>query len=162
MKTLIKNGRIITSVDDYVADILIDGETIAVIGKGLKMEADTIIDASGKLVIPGGIDAHTHLDMPFGGTTSADDFLTGTRAAACGGTTTIVDFAIQNKGQSIVEALDIWHNKAAGKAAIDYGFHMIVTDLGEKHIPEMKRLINNEGVSSFKLFMAYPGVLFGR
>jgi dihydropyrimidinase len=159
MKTLIKNGRIITSVDDYVADILIEDETIALIGKGLKVEADTIIDASGKLVIPGGIDAHTHLDLPFGGTKSSDDFLTGTRAAACGGTTTIIDFAVQSKGQSMIEALDIWHKKADGKTAIDYAFHMIVTDLGEKRVPEMKRLINDEGVTSFKLFMAYPGVL---
>src|SRR5271167_4071701 len=107
MKTLIKNGRIITSVDDYIADILIEDETIALIGKGLQVEADTIIDASGKLVIPGGIDAHTHLDMPFGGTTSADDFLTGTRAAAIGGTTTIVDFAIQGRGTKMRSALDV-------------------------------------------------------
>ena len=115
MKTLIKNGRIVTAVDDYLADILIEDETIAMIGKKLDMQADKIIDAKDRLVIPGGIDAHTHLDMPFGGTTSADDFRTGTLAAAHGGTTTIIDFAIQNKGQSIIEALDIWHEKAAGK-----------------------------------------------
>lgn len=159
MKTLIKNGRIITAVDDYHADILIDGETIETIGKNLTMEADKVIDAKGKLVIPGGIDAHTHMDMPFGGTTSADDFKTGTLAAAHGGTTTIIDFAIQTKGQSITEALDIWHKKADGKTAIDYSFHMIVTDLPKTRIPELRRLINNEGVTSFKLFMAYPGVL---
>lgn len=159
MKTLIKNGRIITAVDDYVADIFIDGETITTIGKNLEMQADKTIDAKGKLVIPGGIDAHTHLDMPFGGTTSADDFHTGTLAAAHGGTTTLIDFAIQSKGQSMIEALDIWHAKAQGKTAIDYGFHMIVTDFTDKHVPEMKRMIHEEGVTSFKMFMAYPGVL---
>lgn len=159
MKVLIKNGRIITAVDDYHADILIDKEKIETIGKNLTMEADKTIDATGKLVIPGGIDAHTHMDMPFGGTTSSDDFKTGTLAAAHGGTTTIIDFAIQTKGQSITEALDTWHAKAQGKTAIDYSFHMIVTDLPKTRIPELKRLINDEGVTSFKLFMAYPGVL---
>src|ERR1700733_8428581 len=159
MKTLIKNGRIVTAVDDYMADILVDGETISVIGKELTMEADRVIDAKDRLVIPGGIDAHTHMDMPFGGTTSADDFRTGTLAAAHGGTTTIIDFAIQNKGESIVKALDTWHEKAQGKTAIDYGFHMIVTDLPTDRLKEVKRLINDEGVTSFKMFMAYPGVL---
>ena len=159
MKTLIKNGRIITAVDDYHGDILIEGETISMIGKELTMEVDKIIDAKGKLVIPGGIDAHTHMDMPFGGTTSADDFETGTRAAAHGGTTTIIDFAIQQKGQSIIDALDIWHKKADGKTAVDYGFHMIVTDLPHERKSELKQLINHDGVTSFKLFMAYPGVL---
>lgn len=159
MKTLIKNGRIVTAVDDYHADILIEDEVISAIGKDLKMEVDKTIDAKGKLVIPGGIDAHTHMDMPFGGTTSADDFKTGTLAAAHGGTTTIVDFAIQQKGQAIMEALDIWHEKAAGKTAIDYSFHMIVTDLPHERLGELKRLINTEGVTSFKMFMAYPGVL---
>ncbi|HEY9784426.1 MAG TPA: dihydropyrimidinase [Candidatus Obscuribacterales bacterium] len=159
MKTLIKNGRIITAVDDYYADILIEDEIITVIGKQLNMEADRVIDAKDRLVIPGGIDAHTHLDMPFGGTTSADDFRTGTLAAAHGGTTTIIDFAIQTKGQALTEALDIWHEKAAGKTAIDYGFHMIATDLPHERLKEMKRLIHDEGITSFKLFMAYPGVL---
>ncbi len=160
MKTLIKNGRIITAVDDYHADILIEDERVSVIGARLEMEADKVIDASDMLVIPGGIDPHTHMDMPFGGTTSADDFRTGTEAAAFGGTTTIIDFAIQTKGDSILKALDTWHQKAAGKAAIDYGFHMIVTDLTPKdHVPEMRQLIKHEGVLSFKLFMAYPGVL---
>jgi dihydropyrimidinase len=160
MKTLIKNGHIITAVDDYYADIFIDGETITTIGKSLDLQADKIIDAKGKLVIPGGIDPHTHMDMPFGGTTSSDDFLTGTRAAAHGGTTTIIDFAIQPKGSSILKALETWHAKAAGKAVIDYGFHMIVTDLSPKdHVPEMRRLMKDEGVLSCKLFMAYPGVL---
>lgn len=159
MRTLIKNGRVITAVDDYFGDILIEGERINLIGESLEIEADKVIDAEGLLVIPGGIDAHTHMDMPFGGTTSADDFESGTRAAAHGGTTTIIDFAIQNKGQSLYEALDTWHGKAAGKAAIDYGFHMIATDLPRERIGEMKKLINHEGVTSFKLFMAYPGVL---
>jgi dihydropyrimidinase len=159
MKTLIKNGRIVTAVDDYHADILIDGERVVLIGENLTMEADKVIDAKDRLVIPGGIDAHTHMDMPFGGTTSADDFESGTKAAAHGGTTTIIDFAIQNKGQSLYEALDTWHAKAQGKASIDYGFHMIATDLPRERISEMKKLIHNEGVTSFKLFMAYPGVL---
>lgn len=159
MRTLIKNGRIVTAVDDYFADILVEDEVITLIGKQLDLPADRVIDAKDRLVIPGGIDAHTHMDMPFGGTTSADDFETGTRAAAYGGTTTIIDFAIQNKGRSIIEALDTWHEKAAGKTAIDYGFHMIVTDLPHDRLKEVKRLIHDEGVTSFKLFMAYPGVL---
>ncbi len=123
------------------------------------MEADEILDASGKYLFPGGLDPHTHLDMPFGGTVSADDFETGTRAAAHGGTTTLIDFAIQTKGQSTLEALDTWHAKADGKTAIDYGFHMIVTDLEDNRVHEMKMLAD-EGVTSYKLFMAYPGVLY--
>jgi dihydropyrimidinase len=123
------------------------------------MEADEVIDASGKYLFPGGLDPHTHLDMPFGGTTSADDFETGTRAAAHGGTTTLIDFAIQSKGHSTLEALDTWHAKADGKTAIDYGFHMIVTDLEDNRVHEMKMLAD-AGVTSYKLFMAYPGVLY--
>jgi dihydropyrimidinase len=160
MKTLIKNGRIVTAVDDYRADILIDGETVSLIGARLDMQADRVIDAAGRLVIPGGIDPHTHLDMPFGGTTSADDFATGTIAAAHGGTTCVIDFATQARGESILKALDTWHKKAAGKAAIDYSFHMIVTDLTPKdNLSEMRQLLQHEGVLSFKLFMAYPNVL---
>jgi dihydropyrimidinase len=159
MSLLIKNGRIITAVDDYMADIFVENETITTVGKNLKINATETIDASGKLVIPGGIDPHTHLDMPFGGTTSADDFETGTRAAACGGTTTIIDFAIQTKGKSTMEALATWHDKAEGKTAIDYGFHMIVTDMAEERLPEMRKL-SDEGVTSYKMFMAYPGVLY--
>jgi len=159
MSLLIKNGRVITAVDDYLADIFIEKETVSVIGKKLEMQADTIIDASGKYVIPGGIDPHTHLDMPFGGTTSADDFESGTKAAAYGGTTTIIDFAIQKRGGSTLEGLDTWHKKAEGKTAIDYGFHMIVTDLGESREWELKKLAD-EGVTSYKLFMAYPGSLY--
>ncbi|MBT3590449.1 MAG: dihydropyrimidinase [Candidatus Marinimicrobia bacterium] len=159
MSILIKNGRVITAVDDYMADVFIENETVTLIGNNLEMEADEVIDASGKYLFPGGLDPHTHLDMPFGGTTSADDFETGTRAAAHGGTTTVIDFAIQSKGHSTLEALDIWHAKADGKTAIDYGFHMIVTDLEDSRIHEMKMLAD-VGVTSYKLFMAYPGVLY--
>src|SRR5438874_10368901 len=157
MKTLIRNGRIVTAVDDYKADVLIDGETVSVIGAKLEMEADRVIDAAGKLVIPGGIDPHTHMELPFGGTAASDTFETGTRAAAHGGTTTIIDFAVQYKGQSLREGLDNWHKKADGNTAIDYGFHLICTDLPDERLPEMKACIR-EGVSSFKLFMAYPAV----
>jgi dihydropyrimidinase len=157
MKTLIKNGRIVTAVDDYVADIVIDGETISTIGRSIDIEADRIIDAAGKLVIPGGIDPHTHMELPFGGTYSSDDFFTGTRAAAFGGTTTIIDFAVQTKGESMIAGVDAWHKKAEGKCAIDYGFHLITTDFEDKHTEEMYTLMD-EGVTSFKLFMAYPGV----
>ena len=159
MSVLIKNGRVITAVDDYLADIFIKNETVTLIGENLEIEADEVIDASGKYLIPGGLDPHTHLDMPFGGTTSADDFETGTLAAAHGGTTTLIDFAIQSKGHSTLEALDTWHAKADGKTAIDYGFHMIVTDLEDNRVHEMKMLAN-AGVTSYKLFMAYPGVLY--
>lgn len=159
MSLLIKNGRVVTAVDDYHADIFVDGETITLIGKNLDLEADEVIDASGKLVIPGGIDPHTHMDMPFGGTYSADNFETGTRAAAHGGTTTIIDFAIQTKGHSTFEALDTWHEKAQGKASIDYGFHMIITDLEDDRVHEMSKLAN-EGITSYKMFMAYPGVFY--
>ncbi|MBE7438588.1 MAG: dihydropyrimidinase [Spirochaetales bacterium] len=159
MSLLIKNGRIITAVDDYKADIFIEKETVTQIGIGLSVQADTVIDAGGKLVIPGGIDPHTHLDMPFGGTTSADDFETGTRAAAHGGTTCVIDFAIQNKGQSTLAALETWHNKASGKTAIDYAFHMIVTDMEDSRLWEMRKLAD-EGITSYKLFMAYPGVFY--
>jgi dihydropyrimidinase len=157
MKTLIKNGRIVTAVDDYRADILIDGEQISLIGRSLDMEADKVIDASGKIIIPGGIDPHTHMELPFGGTQSSDDFYTGTRAAAFGGTTTIIDFAVQNKGESMLAGADKWHAKAEGKAVIDYGFHLITTDFEDKNKEEMFTLID-EGITSFKLFMAYPGV----
>jgi dihydropyrimidinase len=157
MKTLIRNGRVVTAVDDYRADVLIDGETVSTIGAKLEMEADRVIDAAGKLVIPGGIDPHTHMELPFGGTEASDDFRTGTIAAAHGGTTTIIDFAVQYKGQALREGLDTWHAKAEGKAAIDYGFHLIVTDLEDERVPELYKAMD-EGVTSFKLFMAYPGV----
>src|ERR1044072_7547221 len=157
MKTLIKNGQIVTAVDNYSADILVEDDKISVIGRKLDMEADRVVDASGKLVIPGCIDPHTHMELPFGGTSSSDDFRTGTIAAAHGGTTTIIDFAVQYHGESLIEAVDNWHKKAEGKTAIDYGFHLITTDLPDERVPEMRSLIN-EGVMSFKLFMAYPGV----
>jgi dihydropyrimidinase len=157
MRTLIRNGRVVTAVDDYKADILIEGETVSTIGARLDVEADRVIDAAGKLVIPGGIDPHTHMQLPFGGTEASDDFRTGTMAAAHGGTTTIIDFAVQYKGQALREGLDAWHAKAEGKAAIDYGFHLIVTDLEDERVPELYKAMD-EGVTSFKLFMAYPGV----
>jgi dihydropyrimidinase len=154
---LIKNAEIVTASDRYRGDIFIDGERIATIGTSLSMQADRVIDASGKLLLPGGIDVHTHLDMPFGGTTSADDFESGTIAAAFGGTTTIVDFAIQYRGQTLHHAWETWMRKAEGNAAIDYGFHMIITDLTDQVEQEMDALVR-QGVTSFKLFMAYPGV----
>jgi dihydropyrimidinase len=159
MSVLIKNGRIVTAVDDYVADVFIEGDKISLIGKELKVQADKVIDATGRLVFPGGIDPHTHFDMPFGGTVSADDFASGTQAAAHGGTTCVIDFAIQTKGESTLRGLDVWHDKAAGKAVIDYAFHMIITDMPDERLPEMRRLAD-EGVTSYKLFMAYPGVLY--
>jgi dihydropyrimidinase len=157
MKTLIRNGRIITAVDDYMADILIEDEIVSVIGAKLEMEADRVIDASGKLLIPGGIDPHTHMELPFGGTQASDDFRTGTLAAAHGGTTTIIDFAVQYKGQALLKAVDNWHQKAEGKTAIDYGFHLITTELEDNQIEELHTVMD-EGITSFKMFMAYPGV----
>src|SRR5436853_1196064 len=157
MTTLIRNGTGVTARDTTKADVLIDGERIAEVRSGIGDGAERVIDATGKYVIPGGIDCHTHLDMPFGGTTSADDFETGTTAAAFGGTTSIVDFAIQYKGQTLHHAWETWMKKAEGKAAIDYGFHMIMTELNDQVELEMDALVR-QGVTSFKLFMAYPGV----
>src|SRR5437588_12860960 len=129
MKTLIKNGHIVTATDNYHADILIEDEVVSVIGAKLDMEADVNIDASGKLVIPGGLDPHTHMELPFGGTTAADDFRTGTIAAAHGGTTTIIDFSVQYKGQALIEGIDYWHKKAGSTCAIDYSFHLICAQI---------------------------------
>jgi dihydropyrimidinase len=158
LKTLVRGGTVVTATDRYRGDVLIEDEKIAAVATSFDgVNADRTIDAAGKFVIPGGIDVHTHLDMPFGGTTSADDFESGTIAAAHGGTTSIVDFAIQYRGQTLRHALDAWRAKAEGKAAIDYGFHMIVTDLNDAVEAEMDQLVR-EGVTSFKLFMAYPGV----
>ncbi|MFN2453625.1 MAG: dihydropyrimidinase [Pyrinomonadaceae bacterium] len=160
MKTLIRNGRIVTAVDDYRADVLIEEEVVSLIGVDLEkygVWADRVIDAGGKLVIPGGIDPHTHMELPFGGTEASDDFFTGTRAAAFGGTTTIIDFAVQYKGQTLTEAVDNWHRKAEGRTAIDYGFHLITTELEDDRVPELHKIMD-EGITSFKLFMAYPGV----
>src|SRR6266478_1006508 len=157
--TLIRNGTVVTAERSFAADILVEGETIRDIAPSLPAQnADRVIDATGMLLLPGGIDVHTHLDMPFGGTTSSDDFETGTRAAAFGGTTTIIDFAIQAKGTRMRDALDTWWKKADGRSSDLYGLHMIVTDLGEAGLEDMDSLVA-EGVASFKLFMAYPGVL---
>jgi len=156
---LIQNGTVVTAERTVAADILVEGDKIRDIAPSLPVQnADRVIDAAGLLLLPGGIDVHTHLDMPFGGTTSSDDFETGTRAAAFGGTTTIIDFAIQAKGTRMRDALDTWWKKADGRASIDYGLHMIVTDLGEAGLDDMDSMVA-DGVASFKLFMAYPGVL---
>jgi dihydropyrimidinase len=156
---LIRNGTLVSASDTRSADILVENERISRIAPAIPVTAvDRVIDASGMLVMPGGVDVHTHMDMPFGGTTSSDDFETGTRAAAFGGTTTIVDFAIQARGAKMRDALDTWWKKAEGKACIDYGLHMIVTDLGSSGLEDMDDLVR-EGVASFKLFMAYPNVL---
>lgn len=157
MRTLVKGGTVVTASDTYRADVLVEDGKIAGIAARFEGQFDETIDATGKYVLPGGIDAHTHLDMPFGGTVSADDFESGTIAAAHGGTTTIVDFAIQKKGGSLREAIDTWRAKAEGKAATDYAFHCIISDATPGAHEEMAGLVR-EGVTSFKLFMAYPGV----
>jgi dihydropyrimidinase len=155
----ILGGTVVTASDKFEADVLVEnGKISALMAPGSAPTSAQAIDAKGCYVIPGGIDVHTHLDMPFGGTTSIDDFESGTIAAAHGGTTTLVDFAIQQKGGSLKQALDTWHGKAEGKAAIDYGFHMIATDVPPDRLKEMQDIVK-EGVTSFKLFMAYPGVL---
>ena len=156
---LIKGGRIVTAADDYVGDVLIDGERVAQIGRSLDVEADTVIDAGDKLVLPGCVDPHTHLDMPFGGTVTIDDFTSGQTAAAFGGTTCHVDFCIQGHGQSFAEALDAWHAKRDGKAVIDNGFHIAVTDLTHGGSLEELASLPDEGITSYKLFMAYKGAL---
>ena len=162
MGILIRNGSVVTAASTSAADVLIEGGLIKEVRKGIDATGHTVVDAGGMLVLPGGIDAHTHMDMPFGGTTSADDFETGTRAAAIGGTTTIIDFAIQARGTRMRDALDIWWGKAEGKACIDYGLHMIVTDLGsdegKQGLDDMDDMVR-EGITSFKLFMAYKNVL---
>ena len=162
MRTLIANGTVVTADGSWPADVLVDGETIAQIGANLAGEgvtADQTIDAVGKYVIPGAIDVHTHMELPFGGTFAKDTFETGTRAAAFGGTTTIVDFALQSKGHSLREGLDAWHAKAEGNAVVDYGFHMIVSDVTDDSLKEMDQLVA-EGIPDFKLFTAYPGVFY--
>src|SRR5579862_4785011 len=156
--TVIRNGTVVTATDTYASDVGIVSGRIAAIAKDLSTEnTGKIIDATNCYVMPGGIDVHTHLDMPFGGTKSADDFESGTIAAAYGGTTTLIDFAIQYKGQTLRHALDIWMKKAEGKATIDYAFHCIITDIEGAQLDELKAFVR-EGVPSFKLFMAYPGV----
>ena len=157
MTTLIKNGRIITATDDYHADVFIDGETVRAIGRDLPMKAEKVIDAAGKLVIPGAIDPHVHMELPFGGTVSSDSFETGTRAAAFGGTTTIIDFAIQYHGKTFEQTLDDWDAKAEGKCAIDYSYHLAVTEYEPRHAPEFKKVVDR-GIPTFKIFLAYPNV----
>ncbi|MFC8870520.1 dihydropyrimidinase [Streptomyces sp. NPDC057148] len=163
-RTVIRGGLVVTASDEIHADVLIeDGRVAALAATGTPaaeaFTAERVIDASGKYVIPGGVDGHTHMEMPFGGTYAADTFETGTRAAAWGGTTTIVDFAIQSVGHSLRSGLDAWHAKAEGNCAVDYAFHMIVSDVNEKTLKEMDLLVE-EGVTSFKQFMAYPGVFY--
>lgn len=159
MSVLIKNGRIITASDNYVADIFIEGETISTIGKKLNVKSDREIDASGMLVFPGGIDPHVHLEMPFMGTFSSDTHATGTRAALFGGTTTVIDFVLQKQGHSLHEALDEWNGRAKGTTFSDYSYHMAVTDFNENTKKEIKEFIEEEGITSFKTFMAYKGAL---
>ncbi|MBU2668469.1 dihydropyrimidinase [Actinoplanes bogorensis] len=162
MSTLIKGGTVIGPTGPYAADVLVDGETIAAIfapGRG-PAEGPDVIDATGKYVIPGAIDAHTHMQMPFGGTEASDTFDTGTRAAAIGGTTTIIDFAIQRYGEVVQDGLAAWHAKTAGQCHIDYGFHMIVGGVDDDSLKAMDQLVASEGITSFKLFMAYPGVFY--
>ncbi len=162
MRTLIVNGTVVTADGSSSADLLIDGETIAVIGADLAasgLTADETIDAAGKYVIPGAIDVHTHMELPFGGTFAKDTFESGTRAAAFGGTTSIVDFAVQSRGKTLREGLDAWHAKAEGNAVADYGFHMIMSDVNDGTLAEMDQLVA-EGVPDFKLFTAYPGVFY--
>ncbi|SFB27930.1 dihydropyrimidinase [Amycolatopsis marina] len=165
MRTLISGGTVLSSTGAHQADVLVDGETIAavtapgVFGADVKGTVDSVLDATGKYVMPGGIDAHTHMEMPFGGAFSHDTFATGTTAAAWGGTTTIIDFAVQKKGTSLLSTLDTWHGKADGNCAIDYGFHMIVSDVNDTSLKEMETCIDG-GVTSFKMFMAYPGVFY--
>src|SRR6187401_1571005 len=159
MSVLIKGGRVITAADDYVADIFIEDERISLIGESLDMSADTVVDASGKYVLPGAVDPHTHLDMPFGGTTTIDDVESGQRAAARGGTTCHVDFCIQSPGVSFGDALADWKSRAEGKQVIDMGYHMAVTDLKEGGSLEELASLPAEGITSYKLFMAYKGAL---
>jgi dihydropyrimidinase len=158
MDTLVKHGTVVTAAGISRADVAIKDGTVAVIGADLEGAGARFIDASGCYVIPGGVDVHTHLDTPGFDTVTADDFETGTRAAACGGTTTIVDFCQQAHGQSLADALRVWHEKAAGKASVDYGFHIIIRDMNDAVEAELGRL-PDEGVTSFKLFMAYKGML---
>jgi dihydropyrimidinase len=160
MSVLIKGGRIVTAVDDYVADVLIEGETVAAVGSSLNGSADRVIDATGKYVIPGAVDPHTHMEMPFGGTVSCDDFTSGTVSAAFGGTTTLIDFCLQAPGQSIPEALATWHEKVERcPPVIDVGFHMAITDLHDGGRLEDVARVPDEGVTSYKLFMAYKGAI---
>jgi len=159
MSVLIKGGRIVTAADDYVADLFVEDETVTLIGESLDQPADKVIDASGKYVLPGGVDPHTHLDMPFGGTVTIDDVESGQTSAAFGGTTCHVDFVIQPKGATFAEALEEWQAKANGKQVIDMGYHMAVTDLAEGGTLEELATLPDQGITSYKLFMAYKGAI---
>src|ERR671936_2868087 len=159
MSVLIKGGRVITAADDYVADVFVEDERISLIGESLDVSAERTIDASGKYVLPGGIDPHTHLDMPFGGTVTIDDVESGQTAAAFGGTTCHVDFIIQPKGTTFADAIEEWRAKANGKQVIDMGYHMAVTDLREGGTLEELASLPEQGITSYKLFMAYKGAL---
>ena len=158
MSLLIKNGNIVTASDNFIGDIFIEGEVISAIGKDLDYEADEVIDASGKLIFPGGIDPHVHLEMPFMGTFSSDSYETGTRAALFGGTTMVIDFILQTQGKSLRSALEEWKGRSDGNAVGDYSFHMAVTDYNENTKSEIREMID-EGITSFKTFMAYKGAL---
>ena len=154
---LIKGGRIVTAVDDYIADVLVVDGKVSAIGHFQPADGTEVIDAAGKLVIPGAIDPHVHMQLPFGGTVSSDDFESGTRAAAWGGTTTIIDFAIQYHGKTFQQTIDDWHEKASGRCAIDYGYHLAVTEYEPRHKQEFAKIVD-QGVTTFKIFLAYPGV----
>ena len=159
MKKWIRGGTVVTATDTYQADVLIEGEQIAAIGKNLQVDNAEVIDASGFYLLPGGIDPHTHLSMPFGGTITSDDFFTGTRAAAFGGTTSIIDFCLTNKGEPLKKAIATWHEKANNKAVIDYGFHLMVADANDQVLEELASVIEQEGITSLKVFMAYKNSL---
>lgn len=159
MSLLIKNGRIITPSEDFTGDLFIEDEQISATGRNLNYNAGAVIDATGKLVLPGGIDPHVHLDMPFMGTFSSDNYETGTAAALHGGTTTVIDFVLQTQGKSLHSALDEWRKRSDGNAYCDYSFHMAVTDFNENTRKEIRPLVENEGITSFKTFMAYKGAL---
>ncbi|MDR7316259.1 dihydropyrimidinase [Brevibacillus nitrificans] len=159
MKKWIRGGTVVTATDTYQADVLIEGEKVVAIGYNLDTAGAEEIDATGCYILPGGIDPHTHLDMPFGGTVTSDNFFTGTKAAAFGGTTSIVDFCLTNKGESLQSAIATWHEKARGKAVIDYGFHLMVSDANDQVLDELASVVANEGITSLKVFMAYKNVL---
>ncbi|ATF13930.1 dihydropyrimidinase [Brevibacillus brevis X23] len=159
MKKWIRNGTVVTASDTYQADILIEGEKVVAIGSNLDGKDADVIDATGYYVFPGGIDPHTHLDMPFGGTVTSDNFYTGTKAAAFGGTTSIIDFCLTNKGEPLHSSISTWHEKARGKAVIDYGFHLMVSDANDQVLEELGAVVRNEGITSLKVFMAYKNVL---
>jgi dihydropyrimidinase len=163
MTVLISGGTVVNATGGQPMDVLVDGETVAALvapGGAAGVGADSVIDATGKYVLPGGIDVHTHMELPFGGTAASDTFESGTRAAAWGGTTTIVDFAVQRTGEVVQDGLAAWHAKAEGNCAIDYGFHMILGGVDDESLKAMDQLVEHEGVTSFKLFMAYPGVFY--